>query len=432
MSIFHGGILFPPATGDLQAVLVDAPKVCLSVDTPSVSVGDVVAAGQSIGTIADRTQLATIAGRVTEASHGLVRIAALSPEEGELIPKIEKIPFGKRTGKTLLEATPHELIDEIRGAGILEADGQVLADHLTALLALSEQGKLRMAAVSLLEPDPASLSLSSLGEEFAKEIAGGLAILLRLLSLREGVILCDKARPRVTAAIADACQESRLIAVETLENRYPMHHEKLLTRYFAQRELSTKSKPEAAGLFLPDAECCIAIHCLFATGMPRLSVRTTLWEEGSGKVYDLPVGMDLADLWELGLWKSVPAPEKEQGERKFSLKPSASLPVCMGLMSGAIPSDTVDRSLTLLTPAPDPAKEGDCIRCGRCAEVCPMYLHPYRFLPRHPRWTLFGATQRDAVNCIGCGACSYVCPAGLSLRRYVLRTRQEIDLSRKV
>ena len=432
MSNFHGGIVFDKAKGNLQARSVNALRVCLNVDEPAVSVGDTVAKGQSLGTVAGRVQLATISGRVTDTSHGLLRIAALSPEEKGTVPAFCKTPFGKRTGKTLLEATPDELLEEIRSAGILESDGTVLYDRLKHLAELSENGKLRMAAVSLLEPDPASLSLSSLGLEMAKEIAGGLAIVLRLLNLPEGVILCDKAHREVVSAISRACKESRLIAAEAVENRYPMHHYKLLTRYLAQRELSPRSAPEAAGVVLLDAECAAAIYCLFATGIPRLCVRTTLWEKGVARVYDLPLGMPLSDLWKLRLWKSVPAPEKESGERKFSLKPSNASPVCKGLMNGSIPSDTADRSLTVLTPASDGDSEDDCIRCGRCVEVCPMYLHPYRFLPRHPQWALFGGMLKDGANCIGCGACSYVCPAKLPLRRYVLRARQEADLSGKV
>ena len=431
MSIFHGGIVFPKAKGNLQANSVTAPRVCLNIDDPTVTVGDRVVKGQSVGTIARRIQLATVSGTVTDASHGLLRIAADSSAEGSL-PAVDPIPFGKRTGKTLLEATPNELLEEICSAGILEADGIALSDRLNQWMELSENGKLRTVAVSLLEPDPASLSLTSLGMEMAEEIAGGLAIVLRLLNLAEGVILCDTAYPKVEAAVLEACRESRLIAVEKIENRYPMHHYKLLTRYFSQRELSPRSTPEAAGLALLHAESAIAIHRLFATGIPRLCVRTTLWEDGVAAVYDLPLGMPLSDLWELGLWKSVPAPEKESGERKFSLKPSSASPVCMGLMNGSIPPATADRSLTVLTPASDGEEGDDCIRCGRCAEVCPMYLHPYRFLPQRPRWTMFGGMLKDGVNCIGCGACSYVCPSKLPLRRYVWRARQEVDLSRKV
>lgn len=432
MSVFHGGILFPKSQGDLQATPVVQGEVCLKVDQPVVAMGAPVALGQVVGTIAGRVQLATVAGKVTFVKDGVLRISPCAPNEQDLLPVWEKVPFGKRTGKTLLEATAEELLEEIRSAGIVEADGGVLADRLTGALALSDSGKLRLGAVSLLEPDPASLSLTSLGMEFAHEIAGGLAILLRLLSLREGIILCDKAHPDVVSAIREACVQSRLIAVETVENRYPQANPKLLTRYFCQRELSSHSTPEAAGLFLLDAECCVAIHRLFATGIPRLSVRTTVWEAGVGRVYDLPLGMELSALWDLQIWKKVPAPQRRNEDEKTLVKPGKTAVICRGLLNGSPAPDTADRSLTVLTPAPHAVAESDCIRCGRCAEVCPMYLQPYRFQPQRPRISFLNGRMKDAVCCIGCGACSYVCPSRIPLRRYVLRAKQEAELSRKV
>lgn len=432
MSIFHGGIVFPMAEGSLQAKPVARCRITLPIDCPTVSVGDLVARGQEVGKIADRPRLSGIAGKVAEIADGLLMIDPVSPEEREKIPPVEVTPFGKRTGKTLLEATPAELLEEIARGGIEEGDGQALVNRLRSALELSRQGKLRMAAVSLLEPDPASISYSSLGLELAREIAGGLAILLRLLSLPEGVILCDKAQPQVVMAVREAVAESRLIAVDTVENRYPLHHPKLLTHYFSGKELSPHSTPEASGVFLIDAECCAAIHQLFATGIPRLSVRVTLWEGGIARAYDLPIGMELSALWDLKLWKLVPAPEKESEEKKSLVKPGKIFPVCQGLMNGGHAPRTVDRSLTVLTPSPALSEASECIRCGRCAEVCSMFLHPYRFRPGRPRLNLFNGNLKDAAACIGCGACSYICPSRIPLRHFVLRAKQEADLSRKV
>lgn len=47
---------------------------------------------------------------------------------------------------------------------------------------------------------------------------------------------------------------------------------------------------------------------------------------------------------------------------------------------------------------------GPCIRCGRCAAVCPMGLRPDQ------------QRMADALRCRDCGCCSYICPAGRPLR----------------
>ena len=360
MSNFHGGIVLPQASGSLTPIalpsaLLDAAPVC----------------------------------------------------EAEPVQ-----PFGVRTGMTLAEASAEVLLAEIRASGIVEADGQLLAEHIEKALERSNAGKLRQVAVSLLEPDPASLSLSSLGVEFADAIAGGLSILLKLLSVREGSILCDKDRTETLRAIREACRESRLIAVEYPENRYPQAHPKLIVRWLCQKELSYSSAPEAAGLFLTDAESCIALHQYFATGTVRSRVRTTLYENGEGRVYDLPLGLSVDALVKAGVFATLP--DKAAAES-----------LCRGLMDGRPAPAVADRSLAVLTPAPThEVREGDCIRCGKCSLTCPMFLQPYRYLPERPWIALLSGKPRDAENCIGCGSCSFVCPAHLPLRRYALEARE--------
>jgi len=56
-------------------------------------------------------------------------------------------------------------------------------------------------------------------------------------------------------------------------------------------------------------------------------------------------------------------------------------------------------------------EELPCIRCGRCANSCPMYLMPM-FIDMYSRIEDFDkAKDFGALDCIECGACGYVCPS---------------------
>ncbi|HRK62623.1 MAG TPA: RnfABCDGE type electron transport complex subunit C [Candidatus Omnitrophota bacterium] len=59
--------------------------------------------------------------------------------------------------------------------------------------------------------------------------------------------------------------------------------------------------------------------------------------------------------------------------------------------------------------------EADCIRCGECAEVCPVDLSPALIAAASKRQDWAGARELNAQQCLGCGNCAYVCPSHLPL-----------------
>lgn len=68
----------------------------------------------------------------------------------------------------------------------------------------------------------------------------------------------------------------------------------------------------------------------------------------------------------------------------------------------------------------------NCIRCGKCAEACPMGLEPYLLatLSRLKEWD--DAEAEKIANCIECGSCSYACPASRPVVDYVRLGKQTV------
>ena len=59
--------------------------------------------------------------------------------------------------------------------------------------------------------------------------------------------------------------------------------------------------------------------------------------------------------------------------------------------------------------------ETACVRCGRCAEVCPMNLVPTK-LGMASRWRHTDVLTAYHIGaCMECGCCAYTCPARLPL-----------------
>ena len=82
------------------------------------------------------------------------------------------------------------------------------------------------------------------------------------------------------------------------------------------------------------------------------------------------------------------------------------------------------------TELPAPPPQQPCIRCGQCAEVCPMELLPQQLF-WHVRAEEFDKAEHlNLFDCIECGACAYVCPSAIPLVQYYRFAKGEIRVQR--
>ncbi|MGN0202980.1 MAG: hypothetical protein ACI4BB_00455 [Coprococcus sp.] len=126
--------------------------------------------------------------------------------------------------------------------------------------------------------------------------------------------------------------------------------------------------------------------------------------------YELPIGMVLKDAVQLlrGIW----------------LRTSGIL-IDGGLMAGyavnpvnaVVHSDM--RSLLILPRIEE--NEQACLRCSRCADICPVGIVPW-----------VEQCEDKLSECLGCGSCSYICPSRRRLKEYVQRGgRPSTDVNQK-
>lgn len=75
---------------------------------------------------------------------------------------------------------------------------------------------------------------------------------------------------------------------------------------------------------------------------------------------------------------------------------------------------------------PPPPRALPCIRCTRCADVCPAELQPQELF-RFANAGDFGRAQEyHLFDCIECGCCSYVCPSHIPLVDFYRYAKSEI------
>jgi Predicted NADH:ubiquinone oxidoreductase, subunit RnfC len=75
-------------------------------------------------------------------------------------------------------------------------------------------------------------------------------------------------------------------------------------------------------------------------------------------------------------------------------------------------------------------EESSCIRCGKCLQVCPMFLNPTALdsLGRRNEYDEF--EEGNGLDCIECGSCTFICPAKRHLLQSI-RTSKRTVLANK-
>ncbi|HIT91128.1 MAG TPA: 4Fe-4S binding protein, partial [Candidatus Merdenecus merdavium] len=106
------------------------------------------------------------------------------------------------------------------------------------------------------------------------------------------------------------------------------------------------------------------------------------------------------------------------------------------LMGKAMPSldvpvlKTTSSILALNEEEAQDYESSNCIRCGRCAAVCPSRVLPMKLVKCTDRNDYQGFEEQNGLECCECGCCSYVCPARIKLTPSFAKARKVIQLKK--
>ncbi|AGA89788.1 electron transport complex, RnfABCDGE type, C subunit [Thioflavicoccus mobilis 8321] len=248
----------------------------------------------------------------------------------------------------------------------------------------------------------------------AEDVIEGVRIIQHLLDAKECLIGVEDNKPEAIAALRTALAESDLTATEVvaIPTLYPSGGERQLIRILTGKEVPTSGIPAMIGVVCQNVSTTAAVAEAVLEGRPLVSRLVTVTGRAIAEPRNLEVriGTPAADL-------IAHCGGYADEVRKL---------VCGGPMMGftlqtdEAPVTKATNCLLALTPAesPDPGSALSCIRCGRCAEVCPTNLLPQQMYWHARAKDLDKVQDYNLFDCIECGCCAHVCPSHIPLVQY--------------
>ena len=196
------------------------------------------------------------------------------------------------------------------------------------------------------------------------------------------------------------------VELVVLPTRYPQGSEKQLIVALTGREVPSGKLPKDVGCVVFNAATYASIYKAVYEGEPVTRRIVTVTGEGIGKPQNLIVRIGTPFSFVI---------EAAGGLKDETVKVIAGGPM-MGTAQKHLDGPVVKgtNGIVCLTEMVAP-QNLTCIRCGKCADHCPMQLQPL-YLFRYEAAKDYDQLRRlHVMDCMECGCCAYGCPAKLPL-----------------
>ena len=311
---------------------------------------------------------------------------------------------------------PEQISELVLEAGIVGMGGAGFPSFIK--LNPGEEKKVKTLILNGAECEPYITCDDMLMREQAESIVTGAGIILRALQAEHCMIGIEDNKPEAIAAMQTAAAAFSEIEVVTVPTLYPAGGEKQLIKILTGLEVPNQSIPGSIGIVCHNIATANAIYRAVVLGEPSISRVLTVTGEKIKKARNLEIliGTPFNDV--------INACDGLTNENATLVMggPMMGFPVHSKL------APVIKTCNCILVRERDTHHETNmpCIRCGQCAEVCPVNLLPQQ-LYWYARARDFDKTQDYKLfDCIECGCCDYVCPSHIPLVQYYRFAKTEI------
>ena len=419
----RGGVKVPhnKNTEDCKIIRMPAPdKVVLPMQQhigapciPTVKVGDTVKVGQIVGD-SDKFISAPIHASI---SGTVTKIADTVLANGRQAPAVTIESDGEMAMFEGIEKPVVNNADDfrkaIRDSGLVGLGGAGFPRHVK--FALSPDKPIDTIVVNAAECEPHITVDYRECVDNTLYIIRSLMIIKEQLNIPHAVIAVEDNKPAAIEKLQKVADEvgDGSIKVMALKSKYPQGAEKMIVYSATGRKIPLGKLPADIGVIVMNVTSTAFIGRYLETGKPLVSRSLTV--DGSAIIKPqnvrVPIGTSLNELIDFC----------------GGFKPDLDKVIAGGPMMGTalvntdVPIIKSYNAVLAFSKGTIPEKpDNNCIRCGRCSQVCPMGLMPTNIMRSVKARDFDGLKQSNVIACMQCGTCAYACPAGRPLVQYVV------------
>jgi Na+-translocating ferredoxin:NAD+ oxidoreductase subunit C len=332
-----------------------------------------------------------------------IKAAGEQPLAGQAL--FEALLGGEWPTTGIADIEPKSISDAALEGGIVGQGGAAFPTHVKLLR--NEKKPVETLIINGSECEPYLTADYRLMLDATSAVISGTLLAQHACGARRAVICLEDDTPLAAAALRERAAGTGIEVLE-LKTKYPQGGEKQLTVAVLGKAVPSGGLPLDVGAVVMNVGTTAALARMVFRKIPLTHRIVCVTGAGIMQPKNLlvPIGTPYRDLINFC-----------GGTRPEAVRIVSGGPM-MGFAIASLetPVTKGTSGITLLTAEEvRKADEANCVRCGRCVDVCPLNLVPTKIALAARAGRLDIAQKYHMNVCMECGCCAYTCPSSIPL-----------------